>query len=96
MHRYHCSLPDVCSLMDVLQFEQQLACSNNHTTHWRELLERLQSRTIRIADKLRLGLLFALRYDVSGNVHMVQQAMSKGGVPSDLMNLVPVLLRYEV
>lgn len=87
-------LVEVCSLMDVSQFEQQLACSDDHTTHWRELLEKLQSHTIKIADKLRLGLLFALRYEVSGNLHMVQQAMSKGGVPADLVNLVPVMLRY--
>lgn len=87
-------LVEVCSLMDVSQFEQQLACSDDHTAHWRELLDKLQSRTIKIADKLRLGLLFALRYEVSGNLHMVQQAMSKGGVPADLVNLVPVMLRY--
>ncbi len=87
-------LVEVCSLMDVSQFEQQLACTDDHTAHWRELLEKLQSRTIKMADKLRLGLLFALRYEVSGNIHMVQQAMSKGGVPVDFVNLVPVMLRY--
>ena len=87
-------LVEVCSLMDVSQFEQQLACSDDHNAHWRELMEKLDSRDIKIPDKLRLGLLYSLRYEVSGNIHMVQSAMSKGGVPNDMVNLLPVLLRY--
>jgi vacuolar protein sorting-associated protein 45 len=87
-------LVEVCSLMDVSQFEQQLACADDHNTHWRELMEKLESRHIKIPDKLRLGLLYALRYEVSGNMHMVQSAMQKGGVPVEMVNLLPVLLRY--
>lgn len=87
-------LVEMCSLMDVSQFEQQLACSDDHNAHWRELLEKLESRDIKVPDKLRLGLLYALRYEISGNIHMVQSSMSKGGVPADMVNLVPVMLRY--
>lgn len=87
-------LVQVCSLMDVSQFEQELACGDDHNAHWRELMDKLGSPSIKIPDKLRLGLLYALRYEVSGNIHMVQSAMSKGGVPQDLVNLVPVMLRY--
>jgi vacuolar protein sorting-associated protein 45 len=87
-------LVDVCSLMDVSQFEQELACADDHTAHWRELMEKLGSPTIKIPDKLRLGLLYALRYENSGNLHMVQAAMKKGGVPPDMVNLVQVMLRY--
>lgn len=87
-------LVEVCSLMEVSQFEQQLACTDDQNAHWRELLEKLQSRSIKIPDKLRLGLLFALRYEQSANIHMLQSAMTKGGVPPDMVNLVPVLLRY--
>jgi vacuolar protein sorting-associated protein 45 len=87
-------LVEVCSLMDVSQFEQELACADDHTAHWRELMEKLDSPTIKIPDKLRLGLLYALRYETSGNLHMVQQAMKKGGVPPDMVNLVNVMLRY--
>ena len=87
-------LVEVCSLMDVSQFEQELACADDHTAHWRELMEKLSSSHIKIPDKLRLGLLYALRYETSGNLHMVQQAMKKGGVPADMVNLVNVMLRY--
>ena len=87
-------LVQVCSLMDVSQFEQALACSDDHSAHWRELLEKLNSPHIKIPDKLRLGLLYAIRYETIANLHMVQQAMSKGGVPPDMVQLLPVMLRY--
>jgi len=88
-------LVEACSLMDVSQFEQELACADDHTAHWRELMEKLGSPSVKIPDKLRLGLLYALRYEVSGNINMVQQAMKKGGVPPDMVNLVSVMLRYS-
>lgn len=87
-------LVDVCSLMDVSQFEQELACADDHSSHVRELLEKLRSPSVKIPDKLRLGLLYALRYEHSGNIHMIQSAMSKGGVPPDMVDLVNVILRY--
>ncbi|KAG7347393.1 Sec1 family protein [Nitzschia inconspicua] len=87
-------LVEVCSLMDVSQFEQELACADDHTAHWRELMEKLESSDVKIPDKLRLGLLYALRYETSGNLNMVQQAMKKGGVPPDMVNLISVMLRY--
>jgi vacuolar protein sorting-associated protein 45 len=87
-------LVEVCSLMDVSQFEQELACADDHTAHWRELMEKLDSPNVKIPDKLRLGLLYALRYESSGNLNMVQQAMKKGGVSPDLVNLISVILRY--
>jgi vacuolar protein sorting-associated protein 45 len=87
-------LVQACSLMDVSQLEQELAISDDHNSHWRELLARLNHPDIKIPDKLRLGLLYALKYETSGNLHMLQSAMSRGGVPPDLVELVPTLLRY--
>jgi vacuolar protein sorting-associated protein 45 len=87
-------LVEVCSLMDVSQFEQELACSDDHNAHWRELMDKLGSNAVKVPDKLRLGLLYALRYETSANIHMVQSAMGKGGVPQDMVDLVNVMLRY--
>jgi len=87
-------LVEVCNLMDVSQFEQELACADDQNAHWRELLQKLESPSIKIPDKLRLGLLFALRYEHSGNIHMLQSAMNKGGVPPHMVDLVNVMLRY--
>ena len=87
-------LVEACSLMDVSRFEQELACSDDHTAHWKELMQKLESPNVMIPDKLRLGLLYALRYETSGNINMVQQAMKKGGVPPDMVIFVSFMLRY--
>jgi vacuolar protein sorting-associated protein 45 len=87
-------LVDVCSLMDVSQFEQELACADNHSAHLRELTDKLASPSIKIPDKLRLGLLYALRYEHVGNLHRVRSAMGKGGVPADMLELMDSILRY--
>lgn len=56
---------DECSLMMVSQFEQDLACSDDQSSHYRTLLENLQNPNLKAADKLRLSLLYILRYEDS-------------------------------
>jgi vacuolar protein sorting-associated protein 45 len=56
-------LVEACRLMDVSAFEQDLACVDDHAGHLRELMSKLDSRTVKIPDKLRLGMLYALRYE---------------------------------
>ena len=85
---------ETCNLLDVSALEQGLACHDDHSAHWRELMEKLNSNKVKLPDKLRLGLLYALRYEHVANLHMLQQAMSKGGVPPDMVQLVPSMLRY--
>mmetsp|Transcript_27730 Transcript_27730/g.39681 ORF Transcript_27730/g.39681 Transcript_27730/m.39681 type:complete len:595 (+) Transcript_27730:167-1951(+) len=87
-------LVDVCSLMDISQFEQELACTEDHGSHVRELLEKLANPNVQTPDKLRLGLLYALRYEQTGNVNMVKQRMIQGGVPAGMVQLVDIMLRY--
>lgn len=88
-------LVEICSLMDVSQFEQELACADDHTIHMRELLDKLSSTSnIKIPDKLRLGLLYALRYEITGNVNRIKKEMKNGGVPDDMIDLVNTILRY--
>ena len=87
-------LVDICSLMDVSQFEQELACADDHSAHMKELMEKLGSPSVKIPDKLRLGMLYALRYEDSGNVNLVKTAMARGGVSEDMIELVDTVLRY--
>jgi len=87
-------LVEVCSLMDVSQFEQELACADDQSIHMRELLDKLGSMHVKIPDKLRLGLLFALRYEHSSNLHKVKSEMRKGGVTDDMIDLMDTILKY--
>jgi vacuolar protein sorting-associated protein 45 len=87
-------LVEVCSLMDVSQFEQELACADDQSIHMRELLDKLGSVHVKIPDKLRLGLLFALRYEHSSNLHKVKSEMRKGGVTDEMIDLMDTILKY--
>jgi vacuolar protein sorting-associated protein 45 len=87
-------LVEVCSLMDVSQFEQELACADDQSVHLKELMDKLASMHIKIPDKLRLGLLYALRYEHSSNLHRVKAEMKKGGVPDDMVDLMDSILKY--
>jgi len=87
-------LVDVCSLMDVSQFEQELACSDDHSIQYKELLDKLGSIHIKIPDKLRLGLLYALRYENSGNLNRIKVEMKRGGVTDQMIALMDTILQY--
>jgi vacuolar protein sorting-associated protein 45 len=87
-------LVEVCNLMDVSAFEQELACTDDHAAHIKELMEKLSSPQVKVPDKLRLGLLYALRYETTGQIGMVKSQMAQGGVSPDKVALVDVLLRY--
>jgi len=87
-------LVEICLLMDVSQFEQDLACSEDHNLHFRELLDKLANPAVKVPDKLRLGLLYALRYEQTGNVSRIKGEMRKGGVPDELIVLMDAVLRY--
>ena len=52
------------------------------------------SMHVKIPDKLRLGLLFALRYEHSSNLHRVKSEMRKGGVPDEMIDLMDTILKY--
>lgn len=41
-----------------------------------------------------MGLLYALRYETSGNIANIKNQMIKGGVSKDMVDLVDVILRY--
>ncbi len=87
-------LVEVCSLMDVSQFEQELACSDDHSIQYKELLDKLASNHVKMPDKLRLGLLYALRYENSGNLNRIKVEMKKGGVPDHMISLMDTILQY--
>ena len=90
-------LVEVCSLMDVSAFEQDLACADDHAGHLRELMAKLDSSAIKVPDKLRLGMLFALRYERAtphNALPAVKEAMKRGGVPPEGAALVDAVLRY--
>jgi vacuolar protein sorting-associated protein 45 len=89
-------LVEVCSLMDVSAFEQDLACADDQGGHLKELMIKLDSSSIKIPDKLRLGMLYALRYEnaMQNAIPAVKEAMRRGGVPQNNIALIDAVLKY--
>lgn len=69
------------NLLAVSEFEQNLACSDNHTRDVRQLQEFLSSAAISVDDKYRLLALYALRYE--SHSHNTTKAVLQQIQPAD-------------
>ncbi|CAM9217961.1 unnamed protein product [Choristocarpus tenellus] len=87
-------LVDVYHLLDVSQFEQELACADDHTAHYRELMDKLSNARIKAPDKLRLAMLYALRYEDTGNLRSVKARLIDCGITPEKVDLLDALLQY--
>ncbi|CAM9706238.1 unnamed protein product [Chrysoparadoxa australica] len=88
-------LVEVYGLLDVSQLEQELACNDDHALHQKDLLAKLKSPQIQGADKLRLAMLYLLRYEDAGtNLIMVKARLTEAGLPPERVELLDALRSY--
>mmetsp|Transcript_11778 Transcript_11778/g.24712 ORF Transcript_11778/g.24712 Transcript_11778/m.24712 type:complete len:580 (-) Transcript_11778:137-1876(-) len=82
-------------LMTVSAHEQELACSSSLTTHAAETLALLEDHLVEADEKLRLVLLFALRYQQEGMRQLAElvDRLGQCGVPRNRLALVDGVLR---
>lgn len=86
---------DASHLMEVSQIEQELACTEDHTSAVQEVETLIGHAGVRPEDKLRLVLLYALRYENNeGNkLHRFLDLLQANGVTSERLKLIPALLQ---
>jgi vacuolar protein sorting-associated protein 45 len=87
-------LVDVYRLLDISQLEQEIACANDHSTHKRELLEKLANPSVQTNDKLRLCLLFVLRYESYDETRELKSRLADAGVRPDDLVLLDLIVDY--
>lgn len=89
-------LVEVDGLMDVSQLEQELACGDDHNAHFRDLVGKLKNGQIKPMNKLRLTILYALRYETNSSVQIktVKDLLVSSGLPSDRIQLMDAFLKY--
>ncbi|KAJ1455209.1 Sec1-like protein [Pelagophyceae sp. CCMP2097] len=85
---------DSCGLMDISQLEQDLACNDDHAAQWRQLQEKLKSPQVKTPDKVRLALLYALRYEASPNVDRIRAMLDEARVAPEKIALVEAVQKY--
>mmetsp|Transcript_4745 Transcript_4745/g.13162 ORF Transcript_4745/g.13162 Transcript_4745/m.13162 type:complete len:582 (-) Transcript_4745:177-1922(-) len=91
------NIVDKRSLMGTSQTEQELACSNNScTTASDEVMELLDNPNLSDDDRLRLVMLFALRFEKEGirQLGALVTKLQEYGIDKRRIGLVHGLLRY--
>lgn len=83
-----------CKLMDVSQLEQELACNDDHSSQHRELMEKVRGAEYKAADKLRLALLYALRYEDTADISSLKRELLDAGVSQQKVQLIDLILRH--
>lgn len=90
---------EVDGLMDVSQLEQELACGDDHNAHFRDVVVKLKDAQVKPLNKLRLAILYALRYETHSSVQLktVKELLAApygGGLSSNCVALIDVFIKY--
>lgn len=87
-------LNDKYCLFDISRLEQEIACSNDHSTHKKELLEKIASPKIQPTDKLRLTLLYVIKYESYDEARELKTKLLDKGLSTTQVGLIDALLEY--
>merc|ERR1719160_719219 len=84
------------NLLEVSQLEQDIACSESRKAHFNEVTSLLRSDRIRHFDRLRLVLLYALRYEHDSSLQQIRGELNRanGGMDETEARLPDQLLEY--
>jgi vacuolar protein sorting-associated protein 45 len=86
------------SLLDVSQLEQDLACREAEGEHRQRVLSLLDSPRVTSSDKLRLVMLYSLRYEESPQIRnaldILVASLRRAGIGSEGLHLISDLKRY--
>jgi len=85
-------LIDECKLLDVSHQEQALACHDDHSAQHRKLIATIRGGQIKAADKLRLALLYVLRYEGQCDVDTLKRELVDGGVSDEKVRLIDLMI----
>lgn len=83
-------------LMNISQLEQEMVSTEDHTTHYKELLRLIESGKTRPSHKIRLALIYALRYEhhAANKIGNVKRLLRDYGIPSEKIQLMDAILEY--
>lgn len=85
-------------LLKVSQLEQDMACREAEGEHRKEVNDMLANPKVTASDKLRLVMLYSLRYEESSSIRKVMgdmiQGLHRAGVGSDGVHLISSLKEY--
>jgi vacuolar protein sorting-associated protein 45 len=87
-------LIDVCQLLDISSLEQEISCTNDHSTHKKDLMERISNPRVQPADKLRLALLYVIRYESYNEIREIKAKLLEKGLSTQQVSLLDCMVDY--
>jgi len=87
-------LVEANGLLEASQLEQEIACSDNRQEHYRTLSDMLKGDRITNMERLRLVLLYALKYEGDNSIAQLKKQLSSCGIGDDKIDLIDQLLHY--
>jgi len=87
-------LNDKYCLFDISRLEQEIACSNDHSNHKKELMEKIANPKIQPTDKLRLTLLYLIKYESYDEARELKTKLLEKGLSTTQVGLIDALLDY--
>jgi len=93
VHELH-RVVETKGLLQASELEQEIACSENQREHLRRVDEMIRGTSITKMQKLRLVLLYALRYERNVSVEQLKDQLRSQGIGEEQVGLVDHLLRY--
>ena len=87
-------LTDVCQLLDISQLEQDMACSSDRSNHRRDLMTKIASPRVEPADKVRLALLYILRYENGDEAKQIKAQLIEHGVAREKAAYIDAMVAY--
>lgn len=84
------------NLLQVSELEQDIACREAESDHRREIMALLQKGDVTKSDKLRLVMLYGLRYEGTGDkgLPLMKDALHRAGLGSDGIHLITAVKEY--
>lgn len=86
-------------LLDISAIEQEIVCANDHKNHFNDVERTLKDPSVDDSDKLRLAIIYALRYQAKGKDKaselrtLLRQNIVDEKVQKDIM-LIDIMLRH--
>ena len=75
-------------LMNVSKIEQKIACEEAKNEHFRMVMEQLADKNVQNFEKLKLVIMYALRYENDTNIEKMKDRLREGGISQNMLNLI--------
>ncbi|CAG9320163.1 unnamed protein product [Blepharisma stoltei] len=81
-------------LLDISEIEQDIACNENRGDQFRQICEMLRDSRFNNFDKVKLALLYALRYEKDDKINQIKDMLRQNGIKEEQVELIDAIIQY--